>query len=139
MFESSILTVLKADTALAAMVSTVASSPAIFSGQAPEDTPFPYIVFDINGYDGGSLAVDRFTVSLNYFDQSTSSKKAREAVQRIISLLDYTTLSHTQYNAIRLFRSSFGPVAMDDPRDIQYNIIFDARAGRKKWITEKTS
>lgn len=136
MFESSYLTLLKSDSALAALVATYDGEAAIFTDQAPEDATLPYLVFKIDRYPSESLVVDRFFINNDYYDQGSSYADARKASERIEFLTDTNQLTHARYTKIRLYRASAGSVPDDDPREIHYNTQVTARASRKAFIDQ---
>jgi hypothetical protein len=136
MFESSLLTALKADHGLVALVARHNNEPAIFSEAAPEGCTLPYVTFSISKYETEVPAVDRFNIYVDFWDRSGSSLRARAASQRIEFILDRKILQHERFDSIRLFHSSAGPVPDTDPREIHYNNQFQARAGRKAWAAQ---
>ena len=140
MFEKSLIDVLKADSELIALISTFKDSPSIFSHSAPENTEFPYIVFDIYMDDNIDSVVDKFEIFFNFFDHSNSAARARKVSRRLIELLDRQTLEDDYYNYIRFFRTSIDIVKEndEDPRKVHYITRFMARAGREGWIKNYT-
>jgi hypothetical protein len=138
MFESALLDALYGDTELCGYVSqyTVGEStvPAIFSEVAPKDASLPYIVFKIARSAADSPAMQKFNIYIDYYDYDKSMANSRKAADRIEFILDRANLEHDRYGCIRVFFFSGGSVPDDDdPRSIHYNMLFEARAGRKKW------
>lgn len=134
MFEGALLTKLAADATLTAYVSTYNGAPAIFSEHAPEGADMPYIVFRITRTADAFPGVQAFTVFVDYYDYDVSASNSRKAAEQIEFLLDRVQLSDARYSNIRLFFSSGGSLEGVDPRTVRYNLMFTARAGRKKWI-----
>ena len=137
MFEDALLAKLNTDATLIALLSTYNTKPSIFSGSAPENVAFNYVVFYIT-CDGDDYAVDSFNVAINVFGYSESSKTVRDAVNRIIILLDGARLTNTPLDNVRLRRLGYTYVENQDTRAQQYNIRFSARAGRKGWMATLT-
>lgn len=142
MFASSLYNVLVNDTILTNYVSTfdktqTGSVPSIFKNSAPENIEFPYIVFRIYGTGGEDSSVDTFNVMIDIFDYGESGKDAILIERRIVELLDRMHLDHSYYDTIRFFRRGADFVeANKNPRAIQYNIRFRARAGRSGWMQQ---
>lgn len=140
MFESALITALKADATLTALLSSFGGSPAIFVEIAPETAELPYVVFKITRTSTESAAVQSFNITIDVFGYDTTAKNARLASEEIETLLDRGYLEHERYGCIRLFFYSSGPVEdYEDPRSIHINLLFDARAGRKKWSANQTT
>lgn len=136
MFDSSLISLLRSDTALAALVSSYKSHAAIFSDGAPQDAALPFAETRILESSVGDSIVASFTVIIDFYQQSESAAKARAFCQRIIEVLDRAQITgDARYHCIRIFILS-GPEYIDegDPRDIHYRVQFSARAGRKKYI-----
>lgn len=139
MFDSALLAKLQGDPELVALVSDFGGQPAIFSEAAPETAELPYVVFRIERSSTESPAVQKFNVYVDYFNRDTTAVQARAASERIEFVLDRAELEHERYSCIRLFFYSGGIVEdYEDPRAVHYNLLFEARAGRKKWIETKT-
>lgn len=140
MFESALLAKLQADTTLVSYVSSfttgVTTTKSIFAEYAPENSVLPYIVFKISPSRTDNLAVKEFNVYVDYYDYNKSRSNCQKAAERIEFVLDRCTLQHARFNYIRMFYFSGGFVEEEDPRAIHYNILFSARAGRKKWIDQ---
>jgi|WetSurMetagenome_2_1015567.scaffolds.fasta_scaffold84133_2 hypothetical protein len=140
MFESSLEAKLKADATLVGYLSSRNSSPSIFAEFAPEGVELPYIVFRISRSGGDDSMVQPFNVYIDIFDYSVSSKKVRSAAERVEFILDKTTLNHERYDTIRMFFYNGEQIQDDeDKRKIHYNLLFEARAGRKKWMDNKVT
>lgn len=136
MIESAIISVLKADPELVALLSTHNSEPAIFSEFAPEDAEFPYIVLNVSRSNDEFPGLHAFTIMVDYFDYDVSRKNSRIAAERIEFLLDRAILQHERYDSIRISFFAGSPIPEDDPRSVHYNVQFSARAGRKKWMSQ---
>lgn len=140
MFESALLTKLASDTILTSYVSTFVengtTSPAIFAEFAPETAQLPYITFRITQSSDEVLAIKQFSIFVDYYDYNKSASNSRKAAERIEFLLDRTIIEHERYSCIRLYFFAGSPIQEEDPRSIHYNLQFQARAGRKKWIDE---
>jgi hypothetical protein len=149
MFESALLQALQGDTTLATFLSTYKSKSAVFTEFAPQDAVLPYLIFRISRFNGLSpAAVQRFNIVIDIYDNLTSYKNIRAASERVEHLLDRSKLQHDRYGAIRIFFDSGGEVdeisvnagiREYDPRSIHHNMIFRARAGRKKWSENQTT
>jgi hypothetical protein len=139
MFESSLITFLRADPVLAALVSTFESAAAIFTEEAPEEAHLPYSVVRIEQFGTESPAVHRFSVFIDYFDDNKSRVNSRKAAARIELLLDRKHLDHERYGKIRLFYFDGQPIQTGDPRIIHYSLQFEARAGRKAFAEYQTT
>ena len=135
MFESSLKTILHADTVLAGYVTTygAGAAPSIFSDFAPEGAELPYLVYKINYWNNQDVVIHRFSVVFDFYDYNVSAANARAAAFRLQYLLDHRKIESTRYGAIRFFMFGGERVIEDDPRAIHYNIEFDCRAGRKAW------
>jgi hypothetical protein len=140
MFESALLTKLKSDSILATYVTEFvidgSSEPAIFAEFAPETAQLPYITFRITQSSDEVLAIRQFSIFVDYYDYNKSASNSRKAAERIEFVLDRSILEHDRFNCIRLFFFAGSPIQEEDPRSIHYNLQFQARAGRKKWINE---
>ena len=134
MFESSIFNVLISDGVLPGLVSTFNSVPAIFPDMAPEKAVKPYIVFKISSLSPDYQVMKDFIIMVNFFDYTVSLKSSRDAAERIESILDQKILTHERYSDIRVNYFAGSQIEMEDPRDVHYNLQFQARAIRKKWI-----
>lgn len=140
MFESALYNALMADATLATFISTFEGKPSIFSEMAPETATLPYVVFRIARYGTEAAAVQRFNVYVDIFGYDTSQKNVRKASEEIEFLLDRAKMNHERYGAIRLFLQSGESISdEDDPRSVHYNMLFEARAGRKKWSANITT
>lgn len=140
MFESSLLQALQSDSELTALLSTFEGAPSIFADAAPQTDALPYIVFTIRRSSSDSDPVQVFNVMIDIFGYGTSGAAARNASERVEYLLDRGILQHERYDCIRLFFQSGGLVEdYEDPRSIHENLLFIARAGRKKWSQNMTT
>ena len=133
MFESALLTKLQNDGTLTGYLQTYGGRPAIFANRAPEKAEMPYITFRIDRQRGDDSIVQRFNVYVDFWDRDKSEKDSRTAAKRIELLLDKAILSTSEYSCIRLSFFSGGPIDQADPRDIDQNLQFEARAGRKNY------
>jgi hypothetical protein len=136
MFESALYNKLRSDTALLSYLNTFGGVPAIFSEYAPEGATMPYLVFRISRSADLSPAVQKFSIFIDYYDNSSSASNSRKAAERIEFILDRVELSHERYSNIRIFFFGGSPLEETDPRIKRYNLQFMARAGRKKWIDQ---
>ena len=134
MFEDALHSRLSADANIQAVVSTYQGAPAIFSDVAPEEAERPYITFTIERNINDMIALCEFTVDVDYWAYGDSRVDARAAVEYIEFSLDIAQLSNARYDKIRFYTPSSGPVNENDPRAIHYNVQFDVRASRKKWM-----
>lgn len=107
--------------------------PSIFSGQAPEEIDFPYIVFDIVERNPEDNIITRFEILMNIFDYSTSETTIRKIAFSISNALDNITIQCERFSDIRLRRGTRYKVNVPDPRGIQYYLTFDARGSREYW------
>jgi hypothetical protein len=140
MFESSLLDALRTDSALSGLITAFNGAPAVFSDAAPDKAELPYVVFSISRTSTEAAAVHKFDVMIHVYGYGATAKAARDAAERIENLLDRGILQHERYSCIRLFMQSGGLVDDDtDPRSIHQNMLFIARAGRKKWVEEMTT
>lgn len=135
MFEAKIIELLSEDSDITETISRYNGVPSIFTDQAPEDAPFPYIVFTIRSISPPDSIIDRFMIEIDYFNTTETGKNARVAVDNIQEYLDNKTVSNERYNSIRIRRDIYNPVPESDPRGIHYNIQLEARATRKKWMS----
>jgi hypothetical protein len=138
MIESAIIAALKADTALAALVTTYESSPAIFSDDAPESATLPYVTIAVSNNSAVDFVIDEFNLYVDYWGAGSSRANSRSAAFRIECALDGKTFSNTRYANIRCRKFSSGPVQDSDPRDIHYNVQFQVRAGRSAFTAQLT-
>jgi hypothetical protein len=139
MFEAALIAKLKADTTVCGYVSAYGASVAIFSDEAPQGAAFPYIVIRIDESNDSNKAIMPFVVNIDYFDQKNSRVDSRKLANRIINLLDHCTLDSDRFSKIRIFFSNGGPIREGDPRNIHYNLQFDARGGRIEYCTAATT
>ena len=146
MWESSLYSKLINDAKLIAYVSTIGDTdvPSIFSSSAPENTPFPYIVFTIDEVSSPSDSVIKvYDVQIAVFDFNQSGKRARLAIRRLGELLDKTEMEHEYYKNIRINSEHSFQAGRDsedeDPRAQHFIARFNARACRKGWIDNLTS
>ena len=133
MFESAIITRLQSDAEFAGYLSTFGGKPSVFSDFAPEKAARPFAVVTIRKQND-SAVIDRFTVMVDYYDMNTSRARMRNAAMRIECLLDRTHMEHERFKTIRLFYENSGEVFNADRRDIHYNLMFSAHAGRAKFV-----
>lgn len=140
MYEGELFTALSSSTALIALLSTykpaaATSTPSIFDGEAPENTPFPYLVYRIESYpvDG---AVTRFNVVIDYFGHRSvaTRTKARQAIDAIVNLLKYKDIDTVRFGKVTHFEPDIIPVPEPDSRAIHYNIRCEARGIEKQWL-----
>lgn len=142
MFEKALITLLVADSALVALLSTFESDPAIFSGAAPQKAERPYIVFDIDENAVENLAASGFDIVLDIYIRKESGKEMREIAERIKFVCDRAVIMVDvggRYQAIRLFREDGREVENLDIKIRHYVVRLSARAGRKKWAEETIS
>jgi hypothetical protein len=138
MFETALQTRLSSDGILSGYLSRYMDAPAIFSELAPDAVEAPYMVYRIDSMAADHPAVERFSIFIDYYARDISRANSRKAVDRIKNLLDQTVLTSDRCDSIRIFYYSGGPAPVDDPRDIHYNIQFEARAGRRSWAQQLT-
>jgi hypothetical protein len=135
MIESTILTTLKADAALIALVSTFNGQPAVFDGAAPEGVAKPYIIFRVT-WRNVDFLITEFTVFIDYFNTGASKTNARKAAERIEFIFDGKEFTHERYANIRFAFPSGDYIPEDDPTVIHYNQMFTARGSRKKFMEQ---
>lgn len=135
MIESAIITALKNDAQLAALVSVFEDEPAIFSNVAPESKKHPYLVVRVS-VSPVDLVIATFDLYIDYFDRGESRVNARKAAECVEFILDNAILEHKRYANCRIRYYSGGFVEGDDPLEIHYNQLFIGRAGRKKFTEE---
>jgi hypothetical protein len=136
MFESSVVDILKSDGVIATKLSQYMGEPAIFSDQAPEGSSFPYIVFYITITQVDDSCIHDFNLMVDFYGGGTSAKSAREICERIEYLLDRKHIAHDRYDTIRCFFFAGSAVPESDPRITHYNLQFNCRGGRKKWMQQ---
>jgi len=140
MFEGSLITLLAADSALVAKLTTFESEPAIFSNAAPQKAVLPYIVFDIDKIAVENLAASGFLITLDIFDRVESGKTLREIAERIEFVCDRALIkTDARFGTIRLFYEDGREVENSDVKIRHYVVTLSARAGRKKWAEETIS
>jgi hypothetical protein len=136
MIESIIVSTLKNDMTLCALLSTQAGSPSIFAKRAPQGTEFPYVVIYEQRKSIDSV-IQQLMLYVDFFDDPNSTGvEANQACERIEFVLDNTILEHDRYNSIRIFIDNASWVEEPDPRTLHYSNVFEIRASRKKWIQE---
>jgi hypothetical protein len=79
-----------------------------------------------------------YTVMIDIFDRDKSRANVRECAEQVEFLLDRKQLETTRPGTVRLYLFSGGSVPGADPRDIHYNLQFQARANRKSWLSQIT-
>lgn len=137
MIEAPIITALRADSALAALVSTYEGAPAIFSEEAPEKAAEPYITIRVLRSAEDDLVIQSMTLYVDYWDYQKSRVNTRAAVERIEFVLDDKSFESDRFSDIRCWYFSDGEVNDDqDARAIHHNVQFMVRATRKKWIQQ---
>lgn len=137
MIESTIINKLLADAALRDRVATYAGNPAIFTNEAPENCARPLVVLTLSRSPTNFHAVQEFSFNINVYGSTESTqtrRAAREAAERIEFVLDDEILQHERYGDIRIKFFSGAEIPSDDPRDINFNCQFEARATRTKWM-----
>lgn len=136
MFEKALITLLAADSALVALLSTFESEPAIFSSAAPQKATRPYIVFDIDKFAVENTAASGFDIPLDIWIRKESGKEMREIAERIEFACDLKVIltdAGGRFQAIRLFYEDGREVENNDIKIRHYVVRLSARAGRKKW------
>jgi len=137
MFEGSLITLLAADSALTALLSTFESAPAIFTGAAPQKAERPYIVFDIDKNAVENLAASGFDIVMDLYHRQESGKELREIAERIEFICDREEIkTDARFDTIRLFYEDGREVENSDVKIRHYVLRLSARAGRKKWAEE---
>ncbi len=142
MFEKALITLLAADSALGALLSTFESDPAIFSGAAPQKAERPYIVFNIDKNAVENLAASGFDIVLDVYIRKESGKEMREIAERIEFVCDRAVIvtdAGGRFQAIRLFWEDGREIENLDVKIRHYVVRLSARAGRKKWAEETIS
>lgn len=114
-------------------LSTYQGRPSIFSGQAPEEIDFPYIVFDIVEKEPEDNIITIFEIQMHLFDYSTSESNIRKIAFSICNAIDNITIQCERFTDIRIRRSTRYKIDVPDPRGIQYYLSFDARGSRAYW------
>jgi len=137
MFEGSLITLLAADSALVALLSTFESAPAIFSSAAPQKAERPYIVFDIDKNAVENLAASGFDVTLDIYHRQESGKELRQIAERIEFVCDHVEImTDDRFGTIRIYYEDGREVENSDVKIRHYVVRLSARAGRKKWAEE---
>ena len=137
MFEGSLITILAADSALATLLSTFESEPAIFSSAAPQKAERPYIVFDIDKIAVENKAASGFDVVLDIYHRQESGKELRQIAERIEFVCDYANIfTDDRFGTVRIFYEDGHEVENSDVKIRHYVVRLSARAGRKKWAEE---
>lgn len=139
MFEKALITLLAADSALVALLSTFESAPAIFTGAAPQKAERPYIVFDMDKIAVENLAASGFDIVLDIYIREESGKEMREIAERIEFVCDRALIRVDvggRFQAIRLFYEDGREVENSDVKIRHYVLRLSARAGRKKWAEQ---
>lgn len=140
MISGILVSFLRADNFIAARLGTYNNIAAIFSDIVPKKAPFPSITVRTM-QSGVREAVKVFNIYIDYWDRNSinaSREAARIVCDRIENILDSYVYDGGQpgerYSTIR-FRFLSGYCATADEYDgIHYNLFFNARACRKKWI-----
>lgn len=135
MIQTAIINRLRADTALAAILSTTAGQPSVFDEHAPEQSAMPHLVVRVDVSQSSTL-VHEFTIFVDFYDRNKSRANSKLAAQRIELVLDQQVVQHDQYSDIRINFFSGSPMTPNDSRDIIYNTQFFARGIRKSWIIQ---
>ena len=132
--EGAILTQLRANASITALLSSLDGQPSIFTEVAPQEAEKPYMVFDVSKFPSSNLAVDTFLIDIDYYYEGTNATNIRELIFQVELELDRAVLTCTNYSTIRFYREDDGYI---DNRDIQighYNQQLEARGTRKRWI-----
>ena len=132
MFEAEIINAI-ANINEASLLSTYYGRPSIFSGQAPEDIDFPYIVINIMETFPPDSIITKFDIDINIFDYSLSEVIVRELIFAITNNLDNIIIQSERYADIRLRRNTTNKMEVPDPRGIHYLMTFLARGSREYW------
>lgn len=141
MLESSLITLLVADSTLVAKLTTYKSAPAIFADIAPKaascEEDLPYIVFDIDRSESDSMVVEVFDINIGIYGSITKAKVIREIVERIYFILDLSVITtDSRFSDIRFFRDSSDFIYQSSSKITQRDVRFTARGIRKKWIDQ---
>lgn len=137
MFEASLISLLAADSALVALLSSFEGAPAIFSSVAPQKATRPYIVFDIDKFSVENLAASSFSVVLDIYIRKESGKDMRDIATRITYICDRVIMDNdTRFGQIRLFYEDGREVENTDIKIRHYVVRLSARAGRKEWAAQ---
>lgn len=115
------------------LLSSYQGRPSVFSGQAPEDIEFPYIVFDIVEREPEDNVITRFEIQMNIFDYGTSETNIRKIAFSVSNALDNKILQCERFSDIRTRRNVRYKITVPDPRGIQYYLEFEARGSRSYW------
>ena len=136
MIEDCLITALRSDTALSALVGAFGGQVAIFSDLAPETAERPYITTEIEKRGADEYLIDEFYVEMHYWSTGNSRANARAACERIEFVLDGVSLQNSRYSDIRFRRDFYRQVQDPDPRNIHYVVQMTARGTRKKWAEQ---
>jgi hypothetical protein len=135
--EPTIINKLLADAALRDRIAVHAGSPAIFTNEAPENCTRPLLVITVHRSPTDFHAVQDFSINVNIYGSTESTqtrKSAREIAERVEFALDDQLLQSDRYGDVRISFFSGDELPSGDPRDIDYNCQFSARATRTKWM-----
>lgn len=132
MFEAKVIDTIQTINSVA-LLSTYAGRPSIFSGMAPEDVDFPYVVINIEEELPEDSIITRFRINVECFDYNTTEKNIRIIMFDITNALDNITLQHFRYGDIRIRRDIQFKIDVPDPRGIHYRMEFTARGSRTFW------
>lgn len=138
MFYEELIDLLRADSRIAATVSTFVKQsgtiPAIFSDSAPEGAKFPYITVKIGKTKQPANVIDLATINIDYWDYDQSRVKADESAIAVEDLLDMKCMNSENFNDIRFSIGTADYVNQTDSRAIHFNSPFTARSSRSGWM-----
>lgn len=137
MFEASLITLLAADSALVALLSSFSSAPAIFTGMAPQKAEPPYIVFDMDETTTDGRVVSAFDIVIDIYDRQESGKNMRDIATRLKYVCDLAEIkTDPEYSTIRLSWEDGREVENSDVKVRHYVTRISARAGRQAWAAQ---
>lgn len=133
MFESTIIDYI-ASSPINSYLSSYMGRPSIFSGQAPEEVDFPYVIVLIKSEIPVDSIITRFKIDIDVYHFNTTEKIVKEIIHEIRKELDNTRLNSDRFKDIRIRRDTYFKINVPDPRGILYRLEFTARATRTDWI-----
>lgn len=134
MIEFDVCTYLEADTTLISLLSITASDPKIYPLQAPQDSVYPYIVYNWGvGMEDELLDEDRIQLIIKS-DSYETVTNIRERLKAILDLQDTiqdTTLTSTDY-FIYFSKLTNGDMIYDNEQNLYLiNLFFNVKFKKK--------
>ena len=122
------------DTILTSYLSQFKNNPSVFNKSAPENVPFPYLIFEVSGRGSEDSVIDEYSVSFSVYDHNYTDNTVYKIVIRLEQLFDRVHLSDSYFDTIRFKKETGSYMNHEDPRAKHFVFLFNVRAGRSGWM-----